>query len=543
MNLQFDLPKEQSSIIKVIGVGGGGSNAVNHMYEMGIRGVNYVVCNTDQQALDLSPIPNKIQLGPEMTQGLGAGSRPEVGEQATIESAKEIQELLSKNTKMVFVTAGMGGGTGTGGAPIVAKIAREMGILTVGIVTTPFSFEGRRKLMQADEGIKRLKEEVDSILIISNDKIREIFGNLTKSEAFSRADDVLSMAAKSISEIITVPGEINVDFADVQYVMKQSGVAIMGVAQAEGEERAMRAVHSAINSPLLNNNNITGAKNILINISSGASQVTIDEITQINDFVQDAAGNDTDIIFGTCDDNALGDKISVTIIATGFEDEKTGTTAKVERQVVDLTPTPKATPTIEPKPANDFKVVDKSPQEEINQDTTNNVHTQQNDVSSSYTFNLYEDKKEPIEPSFENNEENDQFSTDFSDNDSNADNTFNFEIKEIVEEKEEEYGFYTSPPKETNNSVHSNTNSSANNTTLSDRVRRLKDVSYKWDNMSKIKELEDIPAYERRGVNLDDVPHSSDQDTSSFSVDNFNIDGQNRPEIRKNNGFLNDNVD
>ncbi len=205
MNLQFDLPKEQSSIIKVVGVGGGGSNAVNHMYEMGIRGVNYVVCNTDQQALDLSPVPNKIQLGPEMTQGLGAGSRPEVGEQATIESTQDIQDLLSKNTKMVFVTAGMGGGTGTGGAPIVAKLAREMGILTVGIVTTPFSFEGRRKLMQADEGIKKLKEEVDSILVISNDKIREIYGNLSKSEAFSRADDVLTMAAKSISEIITVP--------------------------------------------------------------------------------------------------------------------------------------------------------------------------------------------------------------------------------------------------------------------------------------------------------------------------------------------------
>ena len=543
MNLQFDLPKEQSSIIKVIGVGGGGSNAVNHMYEMGIRGVNYIVCNTDQQALDLSPIPNKIQLGPEMTQGLGAGSRPEVGEQATIESAREIQELLSKNTKMVFVTAGMGGGTGTGGAPIVAKIAREMGILTVGIVTTPFSFEGRRKLMQADEGIKRLKEEVDSILIISNDKIREIFGNLTKSEAFSRADDVLTMAAKSISEIITVPGEINVDFADVQYVMKQSGVAIMGVAQAEGSDRAMRAVHSAINSPLLNNNNITGAKNILINISSGTSQVTIDEITQINDFVQDAAGNDTDIIFGTCDDTALGDKISVTIIATGFEDEKTSAPVKTERQVVDLTPTPKVVPTIPPAPqVTEFKVIDKS-NEEITTNSINNTSTQQNDVSSSYMFDLYEDKKEE-EPKIENNfDEEDEFSTEFSDSDENAENTFEFEVREIKEEKEEAYSFYTSPPKETNNSVHSNSNTPANNTTLSDRVRRLKDVSYKWDNMSKIKELEDIPAYERRGVNLDNVPHSSEQDTSSFSVDNFNIDGENRPEIRRHNGFLNDNVD
>ncbi|MCB0539865.1 MAG: cell division protein FtsZ, partial [Bacteroidetes bacterium] len=272
MNLHFDLPKEQSSIIKVIGVGGGGSNAVNYMYELGIRGVNYVVCNTDQQALDLSPVPNKIQLGPEMTRGLGAGSRPEIGAQATVESTEEIKELLSKNTRMVFITAGMGGGTGTGGAPVVAQIARDMGILTVAIVTTPFSFEGRRKLTQADEGIEKLKENVDSIIIISNDKIREIYGNLTKSEAFSRADDILSIAAKSISEIITVPGEINVDFADVQFVMSNSGVAIMGEAQAEGENRAMRAVHAAINSPLLNSSNITGSKNILINISSGKMQ-------------------------------------------------------------------------------------------------------------------------------------------------------------------------------------------------------------------------------------------------------------------------------
>jgi cell division protein FtsZ len=519
MNLQFDLPKEQSSIIKVIGVGGGGSNAVNHMYEMGIRGVNYVVCNTDQQALDLSPVPNKIQLGPEMTQGLGAGSRPEVGEQATIESTREIQELLSKNTKMVFVTAGMGGGTGTGGAPVVAKIAREMGILTVGIVTTPFSFEGKRKLLQADEGIKRLKEEVDSILIISNDKIREIYGNLSKSDAFSRADDVLTMAAKSISEIITVPGEINVDFADVQYVMKNSGVAIMGVAEAEGADRAMRAVHQAINSPLLNNNNITGAKNILINISSakGANQVTIDEITAINDFVQDAAGNDTDIIFGTCDDDSLGDKLNVTLIATGFEnDNQAPVTSK--KQVFNLEDPINFEPKKDFTGKEEMKLLDKSDSE-----------TNENE-SQSYTFNLFDDKKEEskLEP-------------DPIEEMNSTEDDFDFEIKEVDTTVPEEYSFYTTPKEVTPTATNGKTEN--NDDAYNDRVRKLKDVSYKWDNMNKIKELEDVPAYARRGVNLDEVPHSSENNVSRFSVDSFEVDGEQRPEIRRNNAYLNDNVD
>ena len=319
MTMKFNMPKEQSSMIKIIGVGGGGGNAVNHMFNEGIRGVNYIICNTDQQALDLSPIVNKIQLGPEITQGLGAGSRPEIGEKATIESTIAIQEILENNTKMVFITAGMGGGTGTGGAPVIAKIAKDMGILTVGIVTTPFSFEGRRKLLQADEGIQKLKENVDALIVVSNDKISEIFGNLGNGDAFARANDVLLNGAKSISEIITVPGTINVDFADVQYVIKNSGIAIMGTGVAEGEERSLRAVQMALDSPLLDDNNITGAHNILINITSGTNQVTINEINNISNYVQDAAGNETDIIFGTCDDESIGDKISITLIATGFE--------------------------------------------------------------------------------------------------------------------------------------------------------------------------------------------------------------------------------
>ena len=318
-NLQFDLPKEQSSIIKVIGVGGGGSNAVNHMFEQGIIGVNFVISNTDSQALETSQVPNKIQLGPLLTQGLGAGSNPECGMQSTEESIEEIKEILSKNTKMVFVTAGMGGGTVTGGAPVVARVAREMGILTVAIVTTPFSFEGKRKYNQALEGIAKLKEHVDTILVISNDKIREMYGNARQSDAFNHANNILTMAAKSISEIITVPGYINVDFADVKYVMMNGGAAIMGSASAEGERRALKAVQGALNSPLLNDNDIRGAKRILVNISSGPDeQVTIDEITEINEYIQEVA-KDTDIIFGTCDDPSMGSKVSVTIIATGFE--------------------------------------------------------------------------------------------------------------------------------------------------------------------------------------------------------------------------------
>ena len=315
---QFDLPKDQSSIIKVFGVGGGGSNAVNHMFDQGIVGVNFVILNTDAQALDMSRISNKIQLGPLSTQGLGAGARPEMGEKAAEESLEAIKDLLSKNTKMVFITAGMGGGTGTGAAPVVARVAREMGVLTVGIVTTPFWFEGKTRYNHAMEGIQRLRENVDTLLIINNDKIREMYGNLKRSEAFGHANNILTMAAKAISEIITVPGEINVDFADVQTVMKNGGSAIMGCATAEGEGRALRAAEGALNSPLLNDNEIKGAKKVLVNITTGAQQVTMDEIGEIMEYVQAAAGS-TDIILGACDDSSMEEKLTVTIIATGFE--------------------------------------------------------------------------------------------------------------------------------------------------------------------------------------------------------------------------------
>jgi cell division protein FtsZ len=319
--IQFDLPKERSSIIKVIGVGGGGSNAVNHMFGQNIEGVNFIICNTDAQALAQSRVANKIQLGPLLTQGLGAGANPDIGRQATEESLEEIKSILEVNTKMAFITAGMGGGTGTGGAPILAKICQDLGILTVGIVTTPFSYEGKKRQLQAEEGISLLKDYVDTLLVISNDKLRHQFGNLKMKEAFSRADNVLATAAKCITDVINSTGQINVDFADVCTVMRNGGVAILGSAVASGNNRAQQAIEEALNSPLLNDNDIRGAKWILININSseGDHEFTMDEVEIIQHHLIGQAGEDTDVILGLGYDPSLGDKIGITIIATGFE--------------------------------------------------------------------------------------------------------------------------------------------------------------------------------------------------------------------------------
>jgi len=318
----FDIPKNIKSIIKVIGVGGGGSNAVNYMFNQGIQDVDFAVCNTDNQALSKSPVPTKIQLGPHLTEGMGAGTKPEIGKQACIESIEDIRLFLTDSTKMLFITAGMGGGTGTGAAPIIAKAAKELDILTVGIVTLPFKFEGLRRYRQALEGLEELKKNVDSILVISNDRVREIFGDLGVKAAFSQADGILSTAAKGIAEIITIPGLINVDFEDVNTVMRDSGPAIMGNSIAEGENRARRAIHEALNSPLLEENDIRGAQHILLNISSGDVEVTMDEVEEITTYLQEEAGYGTDLVFGVCtDDESLGDKISVTLIATGFEEK------------------------------------------------------------------------------------------------------------------------------------------------------------------------------------------------------------------------------
>ena len=336
--IHFDLPKEKSSIIKVIGVGGGGSNAVNYMFSQNIEGVNFIICNTDAQAIAQSRVPNKVQLGPHLTQGLGAGANPDIGRQATEESLEEIKGILEVNTKMAFITAGMGGGTGTGGAPIISKICKDLGILTVGIITTPFSYEGRKRQLQAEEGIRVMKQYVDTLLVISNDKLRHQFGNLKMKEAFSKADNVLATAAKCITDVINSTGQINVDSADVCTVMRNGGVAILGSAAAKGDSRAQKAIEEALNSPLLNDNDISGAKWILININSseGEHEFTMDEVDIIQNHLLSRAGEHSDVILGLGYDNTLGSSLGITLIATGFEHKDPFDTAQ---PVADSAPT------------------------------------------------------------------------------------------------------------------------------------------------------------------------------------------------------------
>jgi cell division protein FtsZ len=593
-NLQFDLPKDQSSIIKVIGIGGGGSNAVNHMFEQGIIGVNFVIGNTDSQALDTSRVPNKIQLGPKLTQGLGAGSNPECGMQATEESIEEIKEILSKNTKMVFVTAGMGGGTGTGGAPVVARVAREMGILTVGIVTTPFSFEGKRKYNQALAGIERLKEQVDTNLVISNDKIREMYGNARQSDAFNHANNILTMAAKSISEIITVPGYINVDFADVKYVMMGGGAAIMGSASAEGERRALKAVQGALNSPLLNDNDIRGAKKILVNISSGLDeQVTIDEITEINEYIQEVA-KDTDIIFGTCDDTTMGSKISVTIIATGFEATyKPAFLTPVNKIVRDLNEevkAPEAKPVAKEMPKLNLLSLDDEPVAKVPVvKTAPVVAAAPPVVEEKVTLNLDEEEPYTLFSMMDNQTEEVpaenvvvfefETTTELVQEESVIEEQPEEEIfeeqaivEEIVVQEVESVKVITMPEmiaevaetaapevdavmgeeKEEENFVVFNVKSYETNSNepvskesldrqLNDRKRILSQLSYRSLNKGNMNELETTPAYLRKGVEVQNTMHSNTSDLSRFTISDDSVNQ--RPEVKKNNSFLHDNVD
>jgi len=343
----FDLPKGNSSIIKVIGVGGGGNNALKHMYEKGIHGVDFVICNTDAQTLDNNPVSNKVQLGVTITEGLGAGADPEVGEKAAIESIEDIKAAMGQNTKMVFITAGMGGGTGTGAAPVIAKVAKDMGILTVGIVTVPFSFEGKRRLEQAELGLEKLRNNVDSLIVINNDKLRQQFGNLGFKQGFSKADEVLTNAAKGMAEVITGYFDVNIDFRDAKSVLQNSGTALMSTGMASGENKAEEAVKKALDSPLLNDNKITGARNVLLLIRSGAEEATMDEIGIIMDYIQKEAGHTADIIFGVGADEELGDAVSVLVIATGFSNDNqkfSGPTEKIRISLNDALESPKASP-------------------------------------------------------------------------------------------------------------------------------------------------------------------------------------------------------
>lgn len=418
--MRFDIPKELVSIIKVIGVGGGGGNAVNHMFRLGIKGVDFIVCNTDIKALEGSPVPIKVQLGKALTQGLGAGSLPEVGMKSAIESLDQIKDFLSKGTKMVFITAGMGGGTGTGGAPIIAQTAREMGVLTVAIATLPFSFEGKNKRKQAELGIEELKKHVDCLLVITNDKLREIYGNLGVRESFAQADNVLANAAKSIAELISHTKHMNVDFNDVHTAMKNSGVALMGTGSASGENRAIRAVEVAMNSPLLNDNEITGAKFVLIDITSGTQELTMDELGEITDFIQDSTGTNADIKIGYGVDESLGDAVNVTIIATGFHSRPLlgyETPKKPEKKVHSLDDKPAANLTAPP-----VSEVSDEPVLKGTTEVTSDLKTDENKTFSNMSREEKDRLLEPVlviknveevapEPEVEN--DSDLFSSDF----------------------------------------------------------------------------------------------------------------------------------
>jgi len=539
--MEFDIPKNTSQIIKVIGVGGGGSNAVNHMYNMGIKGVDFIVCNTDKQALDISSVPYKIQLGVSLTDGNGAGAVPEIGKNAAIENIEDIKDLLGKNTKMLFVTAGMGGGTGTGAAPVIAGIAKEMGILTVGIVTVPFNFEGKRRRVQAEEGLEQMRQNVDTLLVINNEKLRELTGNLPINNAFSKADDVLTVAAKGIAELISVTGQVNVDFNDVSTVMKDSGVAIMGSASVEGEDRAIRCVQEAMSSPLLNDNNILGAKYVLLNITYGAKEVLMDEITEITDFIQEEAGATADVIWGHAYDPSLGDSLCVTIIATGFKTSP-------------ITGADKA-------PAKTVLPLEDEPMREIKNPLLSATETvkKTNLSSDSFNGNGFNAQVEPIinnevKTSVENSivgEEKKEETLETTEWVVKSYATPEFVVNEEVNQED---GFVT-PIDTTRKIVHNLEDDSPQNFEIpvtrkitstgeqqrlnAERIGRIQDLTHKLKRADGLASLESEPAYVRKNISLDFSNPSSASTTSRFGVLG---NGQNAT-LKSNNSFLHDNVD
>ncbi len=569
--MQFELPKEKPSIIKVIGIGGGGSNAVNHMFRQGIRGVEFLVCNTDHQALDTSPIPNKIQLGISLTEGRGAGSLPEMGKNAAIENLEDIRKALSDHTKMIFLTAGMGGGTGTGAAPIIARLAREMGILTVAIVTVPFACEGKKRKMQAEAGIEELKKNVDTLLVICNDKLREIHGNLKLAEAFSYADNILATAAKSIAEIISVTLHINVDFADVQTVMKESGVAIMGSAKASGENRAIKAVESALDSPLLNDDNIEGARYILLNITSGDEEITMDEMGEITDFIQVQAGQSAEVIMGVGTDDSLGENICVTIIATGFKTKQQIKTQKPLEKVVhnliddipvkeEIIEAPESIASNEPElitnvfmqdeilmEEDEDKVYEEEipepvlmsplPVEDEPDDLILPVAEEEQEVEPKenvFRFELHmPPKNEPVKEETEKmNEKAEE------------------EIKPVFQSVKEEPVIKSEILHAENEIIKTDADKPPVQPATEDpheelfrrsreRIMKLKEMSYRMNSPSGINDLEKEPAYKRRNIVLDNVPVSDKSNISKYSLSE---DQDKKIEIKPNN-FLHDRVD
>ena len=585
-NLPFDLPKNQSNVIKVIGIGGGGSNAINYMYSKGIKGVDFVVCNTDSQALENSPVENKIQLGIDLTEGLGAGANPDIGEQAANESFDDIKKMLETNTKMVFITAGMGGGTGTGAAPIISKFAKEMDILTVGIVTMPFQFEGKIRTDQANIGIEKLRNQVDALIVINNNKLRDIYGNLGFKEGFAKADEVLATASKGIAEVITHHYTQNIDLKDAKTVLSNSGNAIMGSARSSGSKRAVEAISSALDSPLLNDNRIDGAKNVLLLIVSGSEEITIDEIGLINEYIQDRAGNGANIIMGIGEDQSLESSISVTVIATGFDpnmqEEIVHSDPKKiihnldgENEIIKSLGDNKNKTPLQfdfPSSSIDFKEDFEKSSNYIN---NIEVYFEEVELERKKNENEFliqsEDKKDNsiniVGP--EHIEIDDQVSIDFDK--PLMKNNFNekkiiYELNEDVNDivvndpieiiavnevdgtdiKKSGFDSYDEQKIEiTNNSYEKNIESSPLNSSIADGLSRrtdfrkikLKEFNYNFSKAKRISDMEKEPAFKRAGVKLK-KSNSKDKSRSTLSEDS-----EGEINLRTNNSFLHDNVD
>ena len=597
--IAFDLPKNQSSVIKVIGVGGGGSNAVNHMFRLGIKGVDFAVCNTDSQALDVSPIANKIQLGVALTKGLGAGADPEIGEKAAKENLEEIRAFLETGTEMVFINAGMGGGTGTGAAPIIARTAREMDILTVGIVTIPFTFEGKTRRAQAEKGIEELREHVDTLIVINNDKIREVYGNVGFKVAFSKADEILATASKGISEVITQPCMINIDLNDARTVLKESGTAIMGTGIASGDNRAETAVQQALHSPLLNDNHIRGAKKVLLLIISGSEEITFDEIGEINDLLQLEAGGDVDIIMGVGEDENLSNNVSVTVIATGFEaDQQLNPITQQPKRVVhslnDDLPMHKSIAVSEEIKNKDQEEIDAAAKEmkmeegrrivllDMDEEESEKNEEQQATLFTEESVSKDEEADDELlnfsvsKPNTPEAPENKPLGTshsdtgseriirhtlddnDFSDNSAGSEN--GFKAQTVVEPEvdfsvanETEITYETTVAEIAPDPIEMPVEDSVDEEIVSatdigtseeqierarERKLRLQSFNYRFRNPKAVEDAESEPAYKRQGVNLSDVESSANDEVSRYSLD------EEQGEIKKNNNsFLHDNVD
>ena len=568
--MEFDLPRDYNSIIKVIGVGGGGSNAVNHMFNQGIVGVDFIVCNTDRQALDISPVPYKIQLGAQLTDGRGAGMLPEVGIAAANENIEEIRELLSKNTKMVFVTAGMGGGTGTGAAPVIAQVAKDLGILTVGIVTIPFNFEGKKRRLQAEEGLNKMRENVDTLLVINNERLREFGKDMSLTDAFSYADDILTVAARGIAEVISVTGVINVDFNDVNTVLRNSGHAIMGSASAEGENRALEAVTSALTSPLLMDNEIDGARYVLLNITYGSKEVMMDEITEITDYIQEAAGATADVIWGHGLDSSLGEKISITLIAAGLKDVPLNGFEKApERKVVDLhAENNKEITSLLTNPVSSVEGSGNSKDEfseepflKSEQITDNTIPAESisQNFSEKKSYDLFESAVE-INPSVildVNDDTNFVEEITFHENEA----TSNTEAKDVQPEFSWDIGVSNSDASESSTKIEEKEeivrhmleeevimelDSEVKQTTpeeqqkiAQERSSKIMEYTNKLKNAEGIADFENEPAYVRRNISLNQSIPSSEESVSRFGLSEEE-DGKSG--LRSNN-FLHDNVD